>query len=347
MKVEDFNYNLPEELIAQKPADKREESRMMVVERKSGKIFHAKFKDILDFLTPKDLIVINNSKVFPARLFGKKDGGNAKIEVLLIREIDEGIWKVLLKPAKRMKIGGKVVFKEGIRGKVLHILDDGSRVMKFNLSGEEFFKFIFENGKIPLPPYIKEAKKLPEDFHRKRYQTVFAKKIGSVAAPTAGLHFSDTLLNKIKNRGINVCEITLHVGPGTFKPVTTSEIEKHKMDEEFYMVEKKTAEKINLHKKNGGKILAVGTTTTRTLETIALNHGGTLQEEVGFTNLFIYPPFKFKIVDKLLTNFHLPKSTLLMLVSAFASKELIMKAYSEAVEKKYRFYSYGDCMLIL
>ncbi len=347
MKIEDFNYNLPEELIAQKPADKRENSRMMVVEKNTGKIYHKKFSDITEFLTSKDMLVINNSKVFPARIFGKKVGGNAKIEVLLIRETTDGIWKVLLRPAKRIKLGGIVEFEDNVKGEVLKILEDGSRIMKFNISGENFFKFIFENGKIPLPPYIKEAGKLPENFHRERYQTVFAKKIGSVAAPTAGLHFSEKLLNNIKNKGVEICEITLHVGPGTFKPVVVEEIENHKMDEEFYSIDGETAQKINLHKRNRGKILAVGTTTTRTLETIAKNNSGKIKEEMGYTNLFIYPSFEFKVVDKLLTNFHLPKSTLLMLVSAFAGKELIMKAYEIAIKEKYRFYSYGDCMLII
>ncbi len=347
MKVSEFDYFLPKELIAQKPSDKREDSRMMVIDREKGSISHFRFRDILKLIDPSYLIVLNNSKVFPARLFGKKEGGGANIEVLLIRDMGGGVWKVFLRPAKRLKVGGKIAFEEGVLCEVLEILSDGSRLVKFNIVENDFYDFLFKWGKIPLPPYINGDRVGSEEFHRKRYQTVFAKKLGSVAAPTAGLHFSEEILRGIKKIGIEICEITLHVGPGTFRPVVVEDVEKHTMDEEFYSVGEGVALKIREHKRNGGKILAVGTTTTRTLETLAIKYGKNIKGEMGFTNLFIYPPFEFKIVDKLLTNFHLPRSTLLMLVSAFAGKDLIMKAYEEAVKQRYRFYSYGDCMLIL
>lgn len=340
MRVKDFDFYLPEELIAQHPMEKRDESRLMVVDKKNGKIEHKIFKDIIEYLDAGDCLVLNNTRVMPARLFGTKENTGAKIEFLLLKRLDKNRWETLVKPGKRAKVGSKVIFGDGrLKATVEEISQDGSRIVNFEFEGI-FEEILDELGQMPLPPYITETL---ED--KERYQTVYSKEVGSAAAPTAGLHFTDELLKKIQEKGVKIAFVTLHVGLGTFRPVKADNIEEHHMHSEFYVMSKETAETINETKNNGGKIIAVGTTSCRTLETIG-DENGNVYEKSGWTDIFIYPGYKFKVIDRIITNFHLPQSTLLMLISAFSNRELVLKAYNEAVENKYRFFSFGDGMLI-
>lgn len=346
MLVSEFDYKLPEELIAQTPADKRENSRMMVLNTENKTILHKHFYDIVDLIDENSILILNNTKVIPARLYGHKDTG-AKIEVFLLKEKEEKEWEVLIKPSKRVKAGTVIKISEELSTEVLEPLpDDGKWLVKMIYSGN-IQQILHRNGNIPLPPYIErkmtndELKKL--DFER--YQTVYAKNEGSVAAPTAGLHFTTEILEKLKNKKVDIGYVTLNVGIGTFRPVKCENVTEHKMDSESFEISQETADLINNSKKLGKKLIAVGTTTVRTLET-AYKQFGEIKACKSASELFIYPPYKFNIVDKLITNFHLPKSTLLMLVSALAGKDFIFEAYKEAINNKYRFYSYGDCMFI-
>ncbi len=340
MKTDDFDYYLPEELIAQTPLEKRDESRLMVLDRKTGEITHDKFYDIINYLDKDDVLVLNDTKVLPARIIGTKEDTGAVIELLLLKNINDDLWECLVKPAKRVKIGTVVSFGDGVlKGECVGIFDEGIRHIRFSYKGI-FYEILDKLGSMPLPPYIKE--KLQD---KDRYQTVYAKNIGSAAAPTAGLHFTKDLLKRIEDKGIKICYITLHVGLGTFRPVNVEDVTTHKMHSEFYSMSKEVADTLNMAKKNGQRIVAVGTTSTRTIETIMTKYGE-FRECSGWTDIFIYPGYEFKGIDALITNFHLPKSTLIMLVSAFASKEIILKAYEEAVKEKYRFFSFGDAMLI-
>lgn len=340
MRVEEFDFDLPKELIAQTPLKNREESRLLILNRKTGEITHKHFYDIIEYLNPGDTLVLNNTKVIPARLYGVKQATNAHIEVLLLNQKANDVWEVLCRPAKRVKVGTIISFGDGIlTAKCIESFDEGRRYLQFEYEGI-FLEILDKLGEMPLPPYI-TAKLEDKD----RYQTVYAKIEGSAAAPTAGLHFTKGLLERIKNKGINITYLTLHVGLGTFKPVSESDVEKHKMHSEFYSVNEETAKTLNETKKNGKRIISIGTTSTRTLETIMTKYG-TFKADSGYTDIFIYPGYEFKAIDGLITNFHLPKSTLIMLVSAFASKDLIMKAYQEAIKERYRFFSFGDAMFI-
>jgi S-adenosylmethionine:tRNA ribosyltransferase-isomerase len=342
MKLSLFDYDLPEELIAQYPLPKREESRLMVLDRKSRSITHSQFRFIGEFLSPNDLLVLNDTKVIPARLVGKKCGTGAKIELFLVAEKERDIWEALIKPGKRVKNGTVIEFGDGIlKAQVLAKLETGIYIVRLKYQGR-LFEILSQVGQTPLPPYIKRQ---PEPIDKIRYQNVYAAKDGAVAAPTAGLHFTQELLDFLQQKGIGVTKLTLHVGLGTFQPVKAEEVETHKMHAEYFEISEEAAEKVNLCKQKGGRIVAVGTTSVRTLETVADN--GKVVSQIGFTDLFIYPGYQFKIVDALITNFHLPKSTLLMLVSTFTSREFVLEAYQEAIKQKYRFYSYGDAMLIL
>ena len=340
MKVSEFNYNLPQELIAQVPIKNREMSRLMVLDTQKNTIEDKIFKDILDYLKPGDCLVRNNTKVIPARLYGKKEETGANIEFLLLKRIEEDTWETMVHPGRRLKPGTKVIFGEGLlKAEILEILEGGNRKVRFEYEGI-FNEILDKIGLMPLPPYIHESLK-----EKDRYQTVYAKYEGSSAAPTAGLHFTDELLEKIKEKGVEIANVTLHVGIGTFRPVKVENIEEHDMHSEHYYIKKEDAEKINKTKQNGGRIIAVGTTSCRVLETIT-DEKGIVKECEGDTSIFIYPGYKFKILDGLITNFHLPQSTLLMLVSALAGKDYIMEAYKEAVKEKYRFFSFGDAMFI-
>ncbi len=337
-----FDYNLPEELIAQTPLAERSSSRLMVINRATEEIRHNYFHNIISYLNPGDTLVLNNTKVLPARLYGQKEDTNAKIEILLLKELSENSWAVLAKPAKRLKIGNKITFGDGLlRGEVTAVHPEGERIIKFTYEGI-FLEILEKLGKMPLPPYIKQ-----ELSEQNRYQTVYAKYQGSAAAPTAGLHFTEDLLRQIADIGVNIAYLTLHVGLGTFRPVNVEDIKNHRMHAEYYQITEETANLINETKAKGHRVIAVGTTSVRTLETIAKNNNGHIVQAEGWTDIFIYPGFKFCVTDALITNFHLPKSTLLMLVSAFATRDLMMKAYNEAIEHKYRFFSFGDAMLIL
>lgn len=340
MKTKDFYYDLPEELIAQHPLENRIESRLLVLDKVTGNIEHRYFKDIIDYLNPGDTIVLNDTRVLPARLFGNRIGKEEKIEFLLLKRTDKDLWETLVKPGKKAKIGSLIEFGRGLlTGEITDIGEDGTRLIKFNYNG--IFEEILDRlGEMPLPPYITE--KLED---KERYQTVYSKNLGSAAAPTAGLHFSTELLKKIEDKGIRIAYLTLHVGLGTFRPVKVENILDHHMHSEYYELSKESADAINNTKKNGGKVISVGTTSTRTIETIA-NKDGILEPRSGWTDIFIYPGYKFKVVDRLITNFHLPESTLMMLVSALSSKEMIMDAYKVAVQEKYRFFSFGDAMII-
>ena len=340
MKTEDFDFELPEELIAQTPIKERDHSRLLVLNRKDGSIEHKIFTDIIDYLEEGDSLVLNDTKVMPARLYGVKEETDALIEVLLLKDLGDNTWECLTRPAKRIKEGTVVSFGDGLlKAKCVKCGDEGIREFKLIYNGI-LYEILDKLGEMPLPPYIHE--KLED---KDRYQTVYAKNIGSAAAPTAGLHFTKELLQKIKDKGINIVYITLHVGLGTFRPVNVLDVTKHKMHSEYYMMSKEAANILTKTKQNGKKIISVGTTSTRTLETIMSLHGE-FRECSGWTDIFINPGYQFKAVDNLITNFHLPKSTLVMLVSALASKELIMKAYHEAIINKYRFFSFGDSMLI-
>ena len=340
MKVEDFNYELPEELIAQTPLQKRDESRLMVLDKNTGEIEHKHFRDVLSYLHAGDTLVLNNTKVLPARLYGEKEDTKAAIEVLLLKNVKGDIWECLVKPARRIKKGTVVVFGNGkLKASCVFVGEDGIRHFTFSYQGI-FLEVLEELGTMPLPPYIHEQL---ED--QSRYQTVYAKEVGSAAAPTAGLHFTKELLDEIAQKGVNIAYITLHVGLGTFRPVNVDNIEDHEMHSEFYQMSSEVADILTETKKRGNKIISVGTTTTRTLETImSLYHE--FRSCSGFTNIFIYPGYEFKAIDSLITNFHLPKSTLVMLVSALAGREHVLHAYKVAVDEKYRFFSFGDAMLI-
>ena len=339
MRTDDFDYYLPKELIAQHPAQKRDMSRLLVMDKKTGEIEHKHFHDIIDYLNAGDVLVINNTKVIPARLMGLKKGGTAHIEVLLLKQVGEtNQWEVLVHPGKRAKVGTEIIFGDGrLTAKVIADTDTG-RVVEFSYEGI-FNEILDQLGTMPLPPYITEY-----DGDMSRYQTVYAKFAGSAAAPTAGLHFTEELLEEIKQKGIEVVEVLLHVGLGTFRPVQVDDVTKHKMHTEFYSVSQEAAERLNKAKAEGRRIISVGTTSTRTLESAFRD--GKIQAGSGETDIFIYPGYEFKVVEALITNFHLPKSTLVMLVSALASKEFILHAYEVAVEEKYRFFSFGDAMFI-
>ncbi|MDF3003225.1 MAG: queA [Bacillota bacterium] len=343
MHINDFDYNLPEELIAQHPADKRDESRLMVIDRSTGELSHKHFYDILDYLNPGDCLVMNNSKVLPARLFGVKEHTGAKVEFLLIKRIEGDIWEAMVRPGKRLHPGDRVSFGDGtLMADIIEHSEGGTRLVKFEYEGV-FLELLEQLGKIPLPPYI-ERESGAED--KERYQTVYCKEEGSVAAPTAGLHFTEELLKRAEKKGVKLAYVTLHVGIGTFRPVKCETIEEHKMHFEEYHIDDENANIINETKRSGGRIISVGTTSTRTMESAATEDGIILPGE-GSTGIFIYPGYRFKVVDCLITNFHLPKSTLLMLVSALYNRENIISAYNEAVAQDYRFFSYGDAMFIL
>lgn len=340
MDVKDFDYYLPEELIAQDPLEDRSSSRLMVLDKKTGELQHKIFKDILDYLNPGDCLVLNNTKVIPARLFGVKEGTLAKIEILLLKRRENDIWETLVKPGKKAKPGTKIIFGEGLLvGEVLDVVEEGNRLIQFTYDGI-FEEILDQLGQMPLPPYITHTLQ-----DKNRYQTVYAKYDGSAAAPTAGLHFTKELLEKVKEKGVDIAEVTLHVGLGTFRPVKVENVLEHHMHSEFYMVSAEAAEKINATKDRGGRVIAVGTTSTRTLESAA-DENGRLRECSGWTEIFIYPGYTFKVIDCLITNFHLPQSTLVMLVSALAGRENVLSAYEEAVNEKYRFFSFGDAMFI-
>ena len=340
MKVSDFNYNLPKELIAQVPIKDRDQSRLMVLDRKNKTIEHKIFKDIIDYLEPGDCLVRNNTKVIPARLYGVKEETGANVEFLLLKRVDGDIWEVMVKPGRKLMPGVRVEFGNGLlKAEILEKFEDGNRKVKFEYNGI-FNENLNEIGLMPLPPYIHE--KLKE---KDRYQTVYAKYEGSAAAPTAGLHFTDELFKKLKEKGVEVANVTLHVGIGTFRPVKVENIEEHDMHSEHFYIKAEDAEKINKAKREGHRVIAVGTTSCRVLESIA-DENGYVKEVEGDTNIFIYPGYKFKCLDALITNFHLPESTLIMLVSALAGKDFIMQAYEEAVKEQYKFFSFGDAMFI-
>ncbi len=339
MKVSEFDYDLPEELIAQVPIKKRDESRLMVLDKKNKTIEHKKFKDIIEYLEPGDVLVRNNTKVLPARLYGRKETG-AKVEFLLLNNIEGDIWECIVRPGNKLHSGAKVIFGDGIlKAEVIDTMEGGTRKVKFSYKGI-FNEILDKIGLMPLPPYIHESLK-----DNDRYQTVYAKYEGSAAAPTAGLHITDDLLKKLEEKGVIIANVTLHVGIGTFRPVKEENVEEHKMHTEHFYIKKEDVEKINNAKKNKKRVIAVGTTSCRVLETIA-DENGLVKETESDTGIYIYPGYKFKCLDGLITNFHLPQSTLLMLVSALAGKEYIMESYKEAVKEKYRFFSFGDAMFI-
>ena len=340
MNVKDFDFELPQELIAQDPLEDRSGSKLLILDKDTGKTEHRIFRDIVSYLNPGDCLVINNTKVIPARLYGVKEGTEAHIEILLLKRRENDIWETLVKPGKKAKPGTKIIFGDGLlTGEVIDVVEEGNRLIQFSYEG--IFEEILDRlGQMPLPPYITHRLK-----DKNRYQTVYAKYDGSAAAPTAGLHFTPELLQQIRDMGIDIAEVTLHVGLGTFRPVKVDTIEEHHMHSEFYRIEQSEADKINRAKANGHRVIAVGTTSTRTLESAA-EEDGTLREKSGWTDIFIYPGYKFKVIDALITNFHLPQSTLVMLVSALAGREHILAAYKKAVEEKYRFFSFGDAMLI-
>ncbi len=340
-KLEDFQYELPQKLVAQYPLTERDSCRLMVVNRENGEVHDKTFPEIMGLIEPGDCLVLNDTRVFPARLFGQKDRTGAEVEVFLLRNLEGKLWEVLVKPARKIRIGNKIIFGENLSCDVVDNTLSGGRIVEFNSNGN-ILSILDKIGNMPLPPYIKRK---PEDLDQEFYQTVYADKPGAVAAPTAGLHFTDTLLQKIGKIGCSVARITLHVGLGTFRPVKVEDISRHKMDSEYYEVDSQTAHMINKTREKGKSIVAVGTTAVRALETLA-DHHGYIRGGKGWTDKFIYPPYEFRIVDKLLTNFHLPGSTLLMLVSAFAGRDLVMEAYRQAVDKEYRFFSYGDAMFI-
>ena len=341
MKTSDFYYELPKELIAQDPLEDRSSSRLMHLDRNTGAVEHRHFRDIREYLKPGDCLVINDTKVIPARLYGRKEGTDALIEILLLKRKENDVWETLVKPGKKCRPGAEISFGEGIlKGKIIEVVEEGNRLIQFEYEG--IFEEILDRlGEMPLPPYITHKLK-----DKNRYQTVYAKHEGSAAAPTAGLHFTEELLEEIQSMGVRIAHVTLHVGLGTFRPVKVEEVTEHHMHSEFYVVEEEQATLINQTRKQGGRVIAVGTTSCRTLESAA-SEDGTLKAGSGWTDIFIYPGYRFKILDGLITNFHLPESTLIMLVSAFAGKEHVLAAYEEAVREKYRFFSFGDAMLIL
>ncbi len=340
MKTKDFYYDLPPELIAQHPLKSREESKLLILDKLTGEVEHKKFKDIIKFLREGDCLVLNDTRVIPARLFGNREGKKESIEFLLLKHLEDDIWETLVKPGKKARPGDFIEFGEGVlKGEIIGLGEDGTRMIKFDYQGI-FEEILDKLGEMPLPPYITEVL---ED--KERYQTVYSKNSGSAAAPTAGLHFTKELIEDIKNKNINIAYITLHVGLGTFRPVKVDNILEHHMHSEYYEISEETASLINMTKINGGRIISVGTTTTRTLET-AVDENGFIKESSGWTDIFIYPGYDFKVVNNLITNFHLPESTLLMLVSALCSKESMFNAYKIAIENNYRFFSFGDAMFI-
>ena len=342
MKTSDFYYDLPKELIAQTPVEPRDSSRLLLLDRKSGEISHKHFRDVIDSLKEGDLLVCNDSRVLPARIYGIKAETGARVEFLLLKQISGNKWETLCKPGKKAREGTEFSFGDGIlKGKVLEVKDDGNRVVDFDCD-ENFFATLDKIGQMPLPPYITEELK-----DKERYQTVYSRELGSAAAPTAGLHFTKEMLEDLKCKGINLAYVTLHVGLGTFRPVKEDNILEHKMHSEHYHLPQETADLINQTKQNGGRVIAVGTTSCRTLESVATFNNGEFKESEGYTDIFIYPGYEFKAIDGLITNFHLPESTLIMLVSAFMGYENTMNAYKKAVEERYRFFSFGDAMLIL
>ena len=342
MKKEDFYYDLPKEYIAQTPIEPRDHSRMLVVHRSQDRIEHRHFYDILDYLTDKDCLILNDTRVLPARLYGIKEGTGARVEFLLLNQKEKDVWEVITGPGKRAKEGTKFTFGDGIlHAEVLSVLENGNRLAKFTYEGDTIFPVLEKIGEMPLPHYI--TKKLENG---ERYQTVYSKELGSAAAPTAGLHFTPELLQKIRDNGVKIGFVTLHVGIGTFRPVKAENIEDHHMHSEHYHLPKETADLINQTKANGGRVIAVGTTSCRTLESVA-TYCGEIREADDWTSIFIYPGYKFKCIDGLLTNFHLPESTLIMLVSAFYDREKVLEIYKTAVQEKYRFFSFGDCMFLI
>jgi S-adenosylmethionine:tRNA ribosyltransferase-isomerase len=342
MKVEMFDFHLPEELIAQTPLEDRTSSRLMVLNKENGALQHETFKNLPEYLNPGDCLVLNDTRVLPARLFGAKEGTGAKIEVLLLKQQEGDVWETLIKPAKRVKEGTRIEFGNGLLSAVCTGTEEqGGRLLKFDYEGI-FYEVLEQLGEMPLPPYIKE-----QLDDRERYQTVYAKERGSAAAPTAGLHFTEELLDEIRGKGVHIAFITLHVGLGTFRPVSVEDIQEHSMHAEYYQVTEGTARLLNEVRENGGRIITVGTTSTRTLETIADANEGRFEPGSGWTSIFIYPGYEFKAIDGMVTNFHLPKSTLIMLISALAGRENVLNAYNEAVKERYRFFSFGDAMLII
>jgi S-adenosylmethionine:tRNA ribosyltransferase-isomerase len=342
MKIDLFDFELPEELIAQTPLSNRDASRLMVLNKKTGEIRHEAFRDIISYLHKGDCLVLNDTRVMPARLYGEKTDTGANIEVLLLKQLEGDRWETLVKPAKRVKVGTEITFGDGrLKAVCIDTLEHGGRILEFSYQGI-FYEVLEQLGEMPLPPYIKEKLEDPE-----RYQTVYAREVGSAAAPTAGLHFTARLLDDIRAKGVHIAFITLHVGLGTFRPVSVENIEEHDMHAEFYQMSEETAQLLNKVRQQGGRIIAVGTTSTRTLETIAARHNGKFVAESGWTDIFIYPGYEFKGIDGLVTNFHLPKSTLIMLVSALAGRENILHAYHVAIKERYRFFSFGDAMLII
>ncbi len=341
MKLSDFKYNLPEKLIAQYPEEKRDKSRMMVVDREQESFEEHVFKDIVSYMEEGDCLVLNETKVFPARLEGTKDKTDARVEVFLLRELEQGLWEVLVKPARKVRVGNRLSIGKELSCDVIDNTVSGGRVVRFNFDGD-LYKVVDQIGKSPLPPYIKRE---PEPMDKDRYQTVYARVRGAVAAPTAGLHFTKELLSKIEKKGVKIVPLVLHLGLGSFRPVVVEDLGRHKMDSEFYEITQEAAEMINETKENKKKVIAVGTSVVRALETSVTSEGWA-KASSGWTDKFIYPPYDFKIVDRLVTNFHLPNSTLLMLVSAFGGRDLIFKAYRKAIREKFRFYSYGDAMMV-
>ena len=340
MKTADFDYDLPQELIAQDPLEQRDSSRLLILDKETGERTHKIFHDIIDYLHEGDCLVINNTKVIPARLIGEREGTGGKVEVLLLKRRSDNVWETLVKPGKKARPGMRLSFGDGLlHAEVQEVVDEGNRLIRFEYEGI-FEEILDQLGQMPLPPYITHQLK-----DKNRYQTVYAKYDGSAAAPTAGLHFTKELLQQVKDKGVDIAEVTLHVGLGTFRPVKVDNVLDHHMHSEFYMVSQEAADKINNAKKNGGRIISVGTTSTRTLEA-ASDENGMLKECSGWTDIFIYPGYSFKVIDCLITNFHLPQSTLVMLVSALAGREHVLNAYKEAVEERYRFFSFGDAMFI-
>ncbi|MBN1780985.1 tRNA preQ1(34) S-adenosylmethionine ribosyltransferase-isomerase QueA [bacterium] len=342
MKLSDFKYNIPDKLIAQYPPKKRGDSRMMVLDRNDGSVEDKQFKDILNFLNKGDCLVVNETQVFPARLMGTKDKTNAEVEIFLLRELEKNLWEVLVKPARKVRVGNKLHVGNQLTGEVVDNTISGGRVIRFHYDGN-FNQIIDKLGKVPLPPYINRE---PENIDKDRYQSIFSTKRGAVAAPTAALHFDKKIVKKIQHRGVKIAPILLHVGLGTFRPVMVEDLTRHKMDSEYYEVSEASAKIINQTIDHGGRIVAVGTTVIRVLETIVTSDGH-IKADAGWTDKFIYPPYDFKVANALLTNFHMPASTLLMLVCAFGERDFVMKAYRKAVRDKYHFFSYGDAMLIL